>query len=396
LEKCDVLIVGAGPAGSVAGAVLARAGARVRLIDRSSFPRPKLCGDTVNPGTLACLRRMGVGDIVDAYGLRVDGMIVTGEGGAAIVGRYPANLHGRALVRRDLDWFLLQRAIRVGCRFEPALRASGPQVDTIRGGTASVVGIFVGYNGSSSRLTAPVIIAADGRRSTIAFELGLARHPPSPRRWAIGGYFEGVAPQTHAPQAPGGTFGEMHVRKRGYIGIAPVPGGLTNVCVVRPSTPADVDLRNPTALLRQEIDRDPMLRDRFVGARLVLPPSVLGPLAVDAVTPEFDGLLLAGDAAGFIDPMTGDGLRFAIRGGELAAIAALDALEHGWCGVHQRHAARRAREFAGKWRFDRALRAIVASPRAVTAAGLGARVAPAVIQSLIARAGDCDAAQAAL
>ena len=79
------------------------------------------------------------------------------------------------------------------------------------------------------------------------------------------------------------------------------------------------------------------------------------------------GLLLAGDAAGFIDPMTGDGLRFALRGAELAAIETLQALEHGGAEAHIRLLAARRREFAGKWRFNRALRALVGSPRSLCA-----------------------------
>ncbi len=92
-------------------------------------------------------------------------------------------------------------------------------------------------------------------------------------------------------------------------------------------------------------------------------------LSVEAV----DGLLLAGDAAGFIDPMTGDGLSFALRGGALAAAAALRALEHGWAGVHAQLVADRRRAFAGKWRFNRALRSLVASPSAVRTAAAAAR-----------------------
>src|ERR1700758_904172 len=88
----DVLIVGAGPAGSVAATVLARAGARVRLVDRAAFPREKLCGDTLNPGTLALLRRLGMAEEAERLGLRVDGMRVTGEGGVSVEGRYPAGL----------------------------------------------------------------------------------------------------------------------------------------------------------------------------------------------------------------------------------------------------------------------------------------------------------------
>src|SRR5213595_3186428 len=98
----DVLIVGAGPAGAIAGLVLARAGARVRLIDRASFPRDKLCGDTVNPGTLAP---------VEQRGLPVAGMRITGAHGIAVDATYPPPLCGRAIVRRELDWLLLERAI---------------------------------------------------------------------------------------------------------------------------------------------------------------------------------------------------------------------------------------------------------------------------------------------
>src|SRR5919201_6417227 len=110
----DVLIVGAGPAGAVAATVLARAGARVQLVDRASFPRDKLCGDTINPGALALLDRLGLASAVRERGLPVDGMRLSGEGGVVIDGRYPHGLTGRALTRRDLDWALVQVAIAAG------------------------------------------------------------------------------------------------------------------------------------------------------------------------------------------------------------------------------------------------------------------------------------------
>ena len=181
----------------------------------------------------------------------------------------------------------------------------------------------------------------------------------------------------------------MHVRRNWYLGIAEVPGGVTNVCLVKPSQPADANLRDPAALLIRTLGSDPMLRERAADARLVAGPVVLGPLAVDATHLTFDGLLTAGDAAGFVDPMTGDGLRFAIRGAELAAASALESLEHGWSGVHARLAERRRREFAAKQRFNRAVRALVSVPRGVCAAAVGARFAPAVLRAVIVRAGDC-------
>ncbi len=98
---------------------------------------------------------------------------------------------------------------------------------------------------------------------------------------------------------------------------------------------------------------------------------------------------MAGDAAGFIDPMTGDGMRFAVRGGELAALSALRALEHGWTGVHASLDAARRDEFQGKWRFNRVLRALVGSTAGVRGATLGSRVAPGVVRAIVRHASDC-------
>jgi flavin-dependent dehydrogenase len=382
----DVLIVGAGPAGSIAGLVLARAGARVRIVDRATFPRDKLCGDTVNPGTLARLRALGVADAIDARGWRVAGMILTSER-EAIVGRYPAGLCGRAILRRDLDAMLLDCAIAAGCEFEPRVTVTGAALADGR-----VVGVRVA--GARGHVAARVTIAADGRRSSIAWQLGAARHPVSPRRWAVGSYWTQVRPFSLTKQSDRFvTFGEMHVRRNCYIGVAPVGPELTNVCLVRPSTPRDPAMRDPQSLLTSTIAGDPHLRARLADGELIAPPVILGPLAVDVTPPALDGLLLAGDAAGFIDPMTGDGLRFAVRGGELAADAALEALTHGWQHVHKRLAARRRDEFGSKQRFNRGLRTLVASPALVDAAAIGARVAPFVFQRVIAHAGDCDVAR---
>ena len=400
----DVVIVGAGPAGTVAAIVLARAGARVCIIDRATFPRDKLCGDTVNPGTLARLRRLGLDGGLDARALQVCGMRLTGEGGVVVEGRYPHGQFGRAIVRRDLDWMLLEQAMAVGCELESGVTVRGAIIAERRG-VRTVGGVTVGARSIPARVT----IAADGRHSTIAFGLGLASHPARPRRWAIGGYFDGACPlapsqlRASSELAPSylragleqddrtATLGEMHVRRNCYIGVAPVPGGLTNVCLVRPSGAGDAAFADPAGLLTRALAGDPQLRDRFADARLVAPPVVLGPLAVDPPRTTIDGLLFAGDAAGFIDPMTGDGLRFAVQGGELAATAALRALEHGWTGVHARLAAERWRAFGSKWRFNRAIRLLVSSPRSVDAAAFAARLAPGVLRAVIACAGDCPA-----
>ena len=374
----DVIVCGAGPAGSVAATVLARGGARVLLLDRARFPRDKLCGDTINPGTVAMLRRLGLTAGFESEALSVDGMIVTGERGVRIQSSYGDDARGLAIVRRTLDAALVRAAVAAGARLEEQVLARGPLMTD--GRVRGVV--LAGRDGRDVRVPAPLVIAADGRRSRLALPLGLARHPRRPRRWAIGAYFENVAGVT--------SFGEMHVRRGGYLGVAPVPSGCANVCLVVPgSGPGGLD--DPPALLARAIENDPRLRERFADARMIAPPVVLGPLAVDAVAAGMPGLLLAGDAAGFIDPMTGDGLRFAVRGAELAAEVALAALAGGIAQPHLRLARLRRREFAAKWRFNRALRRLVGRGMTVELAGLAAVAAPWLLRRTVAFAGDVPA-----
>jgi flavin-dependent dehydrogenase len=390
----DVAIAGAGPAGALAAIILARAGMRVRLFDRARFPRPKLCGDTLNPGALEVLRRhVDVSSLVE-HSDPIEGMLLTGPGGVRIRATYGRGLAGRAITREVLDQWLVARALEAGASIEENVLVKEAAIADGRVG-----GLRLG-KGAPVTHPARMVIAADGRRSTLAIGRGLSRQPPRPRRWAVGSYFTDVEGLT--------TLGEMHVRRGHYIGVAPVPGGLTNACLVRSyddrrggtslstvaqSAKVEVPPASlpPAEMLRRYLAEDPELSSRFARARAVTPPSVLGPMAVDAHAAGEPGLLLAGDAAGFIDPMTGDGLHFALAGAELAAAVALDVLA-GRTPVDSAHldlAAKRTAAFSAKWRFNRALRLLVSSPRGVSGAAVAARVAPAIFEHIIRYAGDC-------
>ena len=116
---------------------------------------------------------------------------------------------------------------------------------------------------------------------------------------------------------------------------------------------------------------------------------MLGPLAVDVTAAGVDGLLLAGDAAGFVDPMTGDGLRLAMRGAELAANEISYVLSIGdLTGAPQRLERARRSEMQRKLRFNRTMRALVSSPTAIGVAEWGARMVPALFRHLVSVAGD--------
>jgi len=374
----DVLIAGAGPAGSIAATVLARAGARVLVLDRARFPRPKLCGDTLNPGALAVLQRLGLG-CAAAASIPLAGMIVTGDDGTRVVGKYEG-VSGRAISRSEFDAALMMAAAGAGARIEQGVLVQGPVIDT-SGDQPIVTGLKItGRQGKCLTIRARMVIAADGRYSRVARALGLSRAASWPRRWAMGAYFENVGGLTQ--------FGEMHVRRTHYMGVAALAKGLTNACVVTPNLGG----RHPADILMTTLTGDAQLRERFAGARMVTAPICLGPLAIDASAAGARGLLLAGDAAGFVDPITGDGLRFAIRGAELAAREALDALENGSDRAHVRLLASRHREFAAKWRFNRTMRWIVTYPAAVRAAEYGVSMIPRLLQEAIRYAGDVHAA----
>ena len=375
----DAIVCGAGPAGSIAATVMARGGARVLLLDRARFPRPKLCGDTINPGARAVLRRLDLLEAIEPQAIPIDGMIVTGEGNVRISASY-RGAPGLSIERRHLDAALVQAAVAAGVRFEEGVRVRGPLVEG-SGADVRVRGVVIASpSGSDVRVPAPIVIAADGRRSRLAIPLGLARHPARPRRWAIGAYMDDVGGVT--------SFGEMHVRRGRYIGIAPVPSGQTNVCLV---VPQSVSLADPRGVLLASLAADPTLRDRFSSARMTDPAVVIGPLAVDARTAGIAGLLLAGDAAGFIDPMTGDGLRFAFRGGELAGAVALAALAGRLARPHEALTRARRREFSAKWRFNRSLRRLVDHDLTVGLAARAAHAAPWLLRRTVAFAGDVPA-----
>ena len=376
----DVLIAGAGPAGSIAALVLARAGARVLLVDRETFPREKLCGDTLNPGAIRFLASLGLtgGPLESAKPLA--GMIVTGPHERRVDARYPDNQVGLALTRTDLDEWLLHRAIRAGARFEPGLIARRPLLDGSNG-RPLVRGLALDRrrsSGESIRMPATMTIAADGRHSAVARAMNLVSTPARPRRWAFGVYVTGIDSVTD--------LGEMHVRPTYYLGIAPLPGEVSNVCVVTGPRPEG---RSPIEIVRRAIDAEPALKRRFARAEFAGNVRVLGPLAVNARAAGTDGLLLAGDAAGFVDPMTGDGLSLAMRGAQLAALEALRTLENGdFSGAVLRLDAARQSAFRTKLRFNRFVRRLVDSPVAIELAGVGATIAPGLVERAVRFAGE--------
>ncbi|HJU64186.1 MAG TPA: FAD-dependent monooxygenase, partial [Gemmatimonadaceae bacterium] len=213
-------------------------------------------------------------------------------------------------------------------------------------------------NDVSATRPARFIVAADGLRSTIARRLGVAHTARTPRRIAFVTHFRGVDDV--------GAYGEMHVERDGYLGIADVGHGVTNVAVVVPAGLARAAAGDAAGFMERWIAARSHLTRRFARAERMEPVSVTGPFASRARRCWLPGVALVGDAADFFDPFTGEGIYNALRGGELLGAALIDALSaDSWSGANAalaRYAAVRQAEFGAKARVERLLGLVIEHP----------------------------------
>jgi geranylgeranyl reductase family protein len=359
VSDADVIVVGGGPAGASTAFALAKAGVNVLVVDRERFPRDKACAEYLSPQASRVLSDMGVLGEVEARGpSHLAGMIVRAPSGRQLRGDFVAGHgfrgfrdRGLAVRRRVLDSLLLDAARRAGARVVEQLRVTDVQRDN-RGRVRGVVA----SDGTRTRgLIAPLVIGADGLRSIVGRRLGLIRSGRFPRRVALVSHWRGIADV--------GDYGEMHVERDGYVGLAPVDDGLINVAIVIPASRASGIGVDRAGYASSWLARRPHLAKRFARAERASPVVATGPFNVRARRPWAAGALLVGDAADFFDPFTGEGIYAALRGGELATAAALRTLEHpSTDGALREYERVRRMEFGGKWRVERLVGAAVAFP----------------------------------
>lgn len=318
MSDWDVVVVGAGPAGAASAAELARRGYHVALLDRATFPRHKACAEFMSPGVQAVARRLGLWDAIQDAGPHVvPGMEVVSPRGTTLRLTYEVSgrrAHAMTLPRHELDMRLVQCAVNAGAVFVPGMTVHEAKVQQ-----GAVRGVKGSRNGAPTELEARLTIVADGGRSKMARALQLAQPARWPRRMGLVAHFEGVAPLRDG-------FGQMHVDRDGYCGIAPLPNGCLNVALVVREDAVRRSGGSAADFFDRWVEAHPATAGLLAAARRASPVRGMAPIGARARQVSTDGSLLVGDAAGFFDPFTGEGIYRALRGAELAAQVAHDAL----------------------------------------------------------------------
>ena len=371
-EWWDVIVVGAGPAGSATAGWLGRSGHRVLLLDRAEFPRPKPCGECLNPAAVAALDRLGaLPAVLAASPARLRGWRIHAPGGSTFDGFFPAERLGLALPRATLDQLLLAHAERWGAEVRTGARVT----DLLWDG-----GRVAGVQTAGSRgikLRARLVIGADGLRSVVVRRLALLRRRPKLRKVALAAHVRGLD--------LGGT-GELHAFPWGCIGVAEVGNGSANLTLVLNGDEAEGIGGDRAGFFDRTLRQLP----RFAPARRIDPVLATGPFDWPTRRIVADGALLVGDAAGYYDPFTGQGIYRALRGAELAAEAAHQALRSGDFSAAALAPYERAhrRAFGAGVRVQQVIEAVVSRPRCMNIAAAVLRRRSALVDALVAVTGD--------
>ncbi|HSR67530.1 MAG TPA: geranylgeranyl reductase family protein [Acidobacteriota bacterium] len=316
----DAVVVGAGPAGSAAAYFMSLQGHKVLLADRSRFPRDKSCGDACTPRSCSVLRKMGVLDRISRRGQRIERVRMISPRGRSITIPWASREfgdEGYVIPRRSLDRLLVERAEQAGACFRPATALR--DVETHR------EGVSVRWkDGSSDR--SRLLIGADGAYSLVRRSLFAQDYAESHSAWAIRGYYD----QVPLEDAQALIVSWEEELLPGYAWVFPTGPGSVNVGLGM-RTPW---MRRKGRKLRQLYDSflegsSPLARMLGKGREAGRARGHYLPLGLHLPQIALPRVMLAGDAAGLINPFSGEGIEGALESGEMAAEAAAAWLQEG-------------------------------------------------------------------
>ncbi|QDQ13064.1 MULTISPECIES: geranylgeranyl reductase family protein [Streptomyces] len=330
-NSADVIVVGAGPAGSTTAYYLAKAGLDVLLLEKTAFPREKVCGDGLTPRATKQLVSMGIDISEEAGWLRNKGLRIIG-GGVRLQLDWPdlASFPDYGLVRKrdDFDEQLARQAQKAGARLYERCNVGAPIVDD-RTGRITGVEAKLGEDKTPVTFHAPLVVAADGNSTRLSLAMGLHRREDRPMGVAVRTYFTSPRHDDDYLESWLELWDRRGAQDRllpGYGWIFGMGDGTSNV---------GLGVLNTSAAFK-ELDWREILKAWCASMPEdwgYTPENMTGPIRGAALPMAFNrqphytrGLLLVGDAGGLVNPFNGEGIAYAMESGQIAADVIVQAV----------------------------------------------------------------------
>jgi geranylgeranyl reductase family protein len=374
-RQCDVLVVGAGPAGAATSYWLAKAGHDVVMVEKKTFPRDKTCGDGLTPRAVRQLVDMGLATELERYH-RFDGLRATGHG-LSLDLAWPAHpvypSHGYVVRRCDLDKFVAHHAVGAGAELRQGTEAVTPVREA---GVVSGSVVKNKVNGRSYQITARHVVVAEGANAAFGRQLGPARNRAWPMGMAIRGYYR--SPRHDDPWIESC----LDLRDRsgaslpGYGWIFPLGNGLINVGVGLLSTFKNYRDINTSHLLDEYAETAPSYWEISAEAAVGRPTGGRLPMGGSVGPKAGPGWLVVGDSAGTVNPFNGEGIDYAYETGRMAAECLDEALRTGNGLAAFQYPVRLDAEFGRYFKVARLFAYVIGRPalmRELTRVGLHSR-----------------------